>query len=92
MTIVALQRFKLWLINLDPTQGSEINKPRPCVVLSPNGMNRYLRTVTIAALTSTRGEYPPRVECAFQGKKGQVALAHLRSVDKNPLGSERAYR
>ena len=49
MAVVAVQRFEVWLINLDPTQGSEINKTRPCVVLSPDEMNRYLRTVTIAA-------------------------------------------
>ncbi|WP_235917524.1 type II toxin-antitoxin system PemK/MazF family toxin [Hymenobacter busanensis] len=77
-----MQRFEVWLINLDPTQGSEINKTRPCVVLSPDEMNRYLRTVTIAALTSTRRDYPSRVDCTFQGKAGQVALDHIRSVDK----------
>lgn len=85
MGVVAVQRFEVWLVNLDPTQGSEINKTRPCVVLSPDEMNRYLRTVTIAALTSTRRDYPSRVDCSFQGKDGQVALDHLRSVDKTRL-------
>ena len=85
MAVVAVQRFEVWLINLDPTQGSEINKTRPCVVLSPDEMNRYLRTVTIAALTSTRRDYPSRVDCTFQGKEGQIALDHLRSVDKTRL-------
>ena len=83
--MVAVQRFEVWLINLDPTQGSEINKTRPCVVLSPDEMNRYLRTVTIAALASTRRDYPSRVDCIFQGKEGQVALDHIRSVDKTRL-------
>ncbi len=55
------------------------------MVLSPDEMNRYLRTVTIAALTSTRREYPSRVDCTFQGKEGQVALDHIRSVDKTHL-------
>ncbi|TGE20980.1 type II toxin-antitoxin system PemK/MazF family toxin [Hymenobacter metallicola] len=85
MAVVAVQRFEVWLVNLDPTQGSEINKTRPCVVLSPDEMNRYLRTVTIAALTSTQREYPSRVDCSFQGKQGQVALDHIRSVDKTRL-------
>jgi len=83
--VVAVQRFEVWLVNLDPTQGSEINKTRPCVVLSPDEMNRYLRTVTIAALTSARRDYPSQVDCTFQGKEGQVALDHLRSVDKTRL-------
>ncbi|UOQ75116.1 type II toxin-antitoxin system PemK/MazF family toxin [Hymenobacter cellulosilyticus] len=85
MAVVAVHRFEVWLVNLDPTQGSEINKTRPCVVLSPDEMNRYLRTVTIAALTSTQREYPSRVDCTFQGKQGQVALDHIRSVDKTRL-------
>jgi mRNA interferase MazF len=85
MAVVAVQRFEVWLINLDPTQGREINKTRPCLVLSPDEMNRHLRTVTIAALTSTRRRYPSRVDCAFQDKEGQVALDHIRSVDKTRL-------
>ena len=85
MAVVAVQRFEVWLINLDPTQGSEINKTRPCVVISPNELNHYLRTVTIAALTSVGRDYPSRVACQFQGKAGQVALDHIRSVDKSRL-------
>lgn len=80
--VAAPQRFEVWLVNLDPTQGSEINKTRPCVVISPDELNRYLRTVTIAALTSAARSYPSRVSCQFQGKAGQVALDHIRSVDK----------
>ena len=79
------QRFDVWLVNLDPTQGSEINKTRPCVVISPDELNRYLRTVTVAALTSSVRTYPSRVDCQFQGKAGQVALDHIRSVDKSRL-------
>ena len=80
-----MQRFEVRLINLDPTQGSEINKTRPCAVLSPDEMNRHLRTVIIAALTSTRRDYPFRADCSFQDQKGQVALDHLRSVGKTCL-------
>ena len=86
MAVVAAPlRFEVWLVNLDPTQGSEINKTRPCVVISPDELNRYLRTVIIAALTSKARNYPSRVDCQFQGKDGQVALDHLRSVDKSRL-------
>lgn len=86
MAVVAEpQRFEVWLVNLDPTQGSEINKTRPCVVISPDELNRHLRTVIIAALTSTSRNYPSRVDCQFQGKAGQVALDHIRSVDKTRL-------
>ena len=83
--VTAPQRFEVWLVNLDPTQGSEINKTRPCVVISPDELNRYLRTVIIAALTSTARSYPSRIDCQFQGKAGQVALDHIRSVDKSRL-------
>ncbi|WP_170121922.1 type II toxin-antitoxin system PemK/MazF family toxin [Hymenobacter nivis] len=75
----------MWLVNLDPTQGSEINKTRPCVVVSPDELNRHLRTVIVAALTSASRNYPSRAACQFQGKNGQVALDHLRSVDKARL-------
>ena len=83
--VAAPQRFEVWLVNLDPTQGSEINKTRPCVIISPDELNRYLRTVIIAALTSSPRAYPSRVNCEFQGKAGQVALDHIRSVDKTRL-------
>jgi mRNA interferase MazF len=83
--MVGPARFEVWLVNLDPTQGSEINKTRPCVVISPDEMNRHLRTVIIAALTSTRRDYPSRVDCVFQRKEGQVVLDHIRSVDKTRL-------
>ncbi len=86
MAVVAAPlRFEVWLVNLDPTLGSEINKTRPCVVISPDELNRYLRTVTIAALTSSSRSYPSRVDCQFQGRSGQVALDHIRSVDKARL-------
>lgn len=83
--VAAPQRFEVWLVNLDPTQGSEINKTRPCVVISPDELNRFLRTVTIAALTSAQRAYPSRVDCQFQGRAGQVALDQIRSVDKSRL-------
>lgn len=83
--VATIQRFEVWLVNLDPTQSSETSKTRPCVVISPDELNRYLRTVIIAALTSTQQAYPSRVDCQFQGKAGQVALGHIRSMDKTRL-------
>lgn len=79
------QRFEVWLVNLDLTQGSEINKTRPCIIISLNELNQPLRTVTIAALTSAQRPYPSRVNCQSQGKAGQVALDHIQSVDKSLL-------
>lgn len=77
----APRRFEVWLVNLDPTMGSEIAKTRPCVVVSPDVANKFLRTVLIAPLTHTRKRYPTRVDCQFQQQTGQVALDQIRAVD-----------
>ncbi|GAB4032576.1 type II toxin-antitoxin system PemK/MazF family toxin [Spirosoma jeollabukense] len=82
---VVVDRFDVWLVTLDPTRGSEIAKTRPCIIISPDSVNRYLNTVTIAPLTSTRKPYPTRVDCHFDGKEGQVTLDQARSVDKSRL-------
>jgi len=73
---------EVWLISLDPTQGSEIRKTRPCLVVSPDETNRHLRTVIIAPLTKAERPYPTRVAVTFQGKRGHVALDQLRAVDR----------
>ena len=78
-------RFEVHLIDLDPTQGSEIRKTRPCVVVSPDEMNRHLRSIIIAPMTSTLRGYPSRVNFTFQRKHGQVALDQIRTVDKSRL-------
>ena len=75
-------RFDVFLVNLDPTVGSEIQKTRPCLVVSPDEMNRAVRTVIIAPLTSQGRAYPTRVACTFGGKAGQVVLDQLKTVDK----------
>jgi mRNA interferase MazF len=77
-----VRRFDVYLISLDPTVGSEIKKTRPCVVISPDEMNRNIQTVIIAPLTSTVRAYPTRVNISFQEKKGQIVLDQLRTVDK----------
>ena len=76
------KRFEVWLIDLNPVVGSEISKTRPCIVISPNEVNKALATVTIAAMTSASKPYPNRVDCTFQNKSGQIALDQIRSVSK----------
>jgi mRNA interferase MazF len=78
-------RFDVFLIRLDPTEGSEIQKTRPCLVISPDSMNRHLSTVIVAPMTTKGRNYPSRVECLFEGKDGQVVLDQVRSVDKARL-------
>ena len=82
---MVVKRFDVYLVNLDPTIGSEIKKTRPCLVISPDEMNRNIRTVIIAPMTSARKEYPTRVSCTFQKKKGQIVLDQLRTIDKSRL-------
>jgi len=79
------RRFEVHLISLDPTKGSEIRKTRPCVIISPDEMNKHIRTVIIAPMTSTIKNYPTRVLTTFQGKKGQIVLDQIRTVDKSRL-------
>ncbi len=77
-----VNRFEVYLINLDPSVGSEIRKRRPCLVVSPDEMNHNIRTVIVAPLTTKGQPYPTRVECRFRGKLGQVVLDQIRTVDK----------
>jgi len=76
---------EVWLVCLDPVVGSEIRKTRPCLIISPNEMNFYLRTIIVAPMTTGERPYPTRVPVAFQGKRGQVALDQLRAVDRTRL-------
>ena len=82
---MVIKRFDVYLINLDPTIGSEIQKTRPCLVISPDIINRFIRTVIVAPMTSQGTAYPTRVACKFQGKQGQVVLDQIRTVDKTRL-------
>ena len=79
------RRFDIYLINLDPTIGSEIKKVRPCVVVSPDEMNGHIRTVIVAPMTTKGHPYPTRVRCRFAGKQGEIALDQIRAVDKSRL-------
>jgi mRNA interferase MazF len=81
----AVSRFEVYLVRLDPTQGSEIRKTRPCLVISPDEMNRHLRTVIIAPMTTHGRPYPSRVAVTFSGTSGQVVLDQIRTIDKTRL-------
>lgn len=82
---IAPRQDEVWLVVLDPTQRAEIQKTRPCLVISPDEMNQYLRTVIISPITTVTRPYPTRVAVRFQGKRGQVALDQLRAVDRQRL-------
>jgi mRNA interferase MazF len=82
---VVVKRFDVFLVNLDPTIGSEIKKTRPCVIVSPDEMNRNIATVIIAPMTTKGKAYPTRVVCQFQGKDGQIVLDQIRTIDKTRL-------
>lgn len=77
-----VKRFDVCLVTLDPTVGHEIKKTRPCLVISPDEMNRYIRTVIVAPMTTKGKKYPTRISCTFQKKKGQIVLDQIRTVDK----------
>ena len=77
-----MNRFDVYLVALDPTLGSEIKKTRPCLIVSPDEANRHLATVIVAPMTTKGHDYPTRVPCTFQGKRGQIVLDQLRTVDK----------
>jgi len=82
---MVVNRFDVYLINLDPTIGSEIQKARPCLIISPDEMNRHIRTVIVAPMTTAGKDYPTRVSCKFKKKKGRIVLDQIRTIDKTRL-------
>ena len=80
----SIHRFDIWLVRLDPAKGTEIKKTRPCVIISPDEMSS-LQTAIIAPMTSKGFNFPTRIQCTFQGKKGLILLDQLRAVDKSRL-------
>ena len=82
---MVVNRFDVFLTNLDPMVGSEIQKTRPCLIISPDEMNRHIRTVIVAPMTTAGKDYPTRVSCEFQRKKGQIVLDQIRTIDKSRL-------
>ncbi|MEA3360094.1 MAG: type II toxin-antitoxin system PemK/MazF family toxin [Thermodesulfobacteriota bacterium] len=82
---MVVNRFDVYLTNLDPTVGSEIQKARPCLVISPDEINRHIRTVIVAPMTTVGRDYPTRVPCKFKKKNGQIVLDQIRTIDKRRL-------
>jgi mRNA interferase MazF len=80
-----MKRFDVYLVTLDPTVGAELQKTRPCLIISPDEMNDYIQTVIVAPLTTKGRAYPSRVATRFQGKDGQIVLDQMRTVDKRRL-------
>lgn len=80
-----LNQYQIVLVNLHPTIGSEMKKTRPCVIISPNEMNKYLQTIVVAPMTSTSKPYPTRVEIKHQKKKGWIVLDQIRTIDRNRI-------
>jgi len=78
-------RFEIYIVNLDPTVGSEIKKTRPCVIVSPNEMNHNINTVIIAPMTTKGKKYPTRVKVQFNGLEGLIVLDQIRTVDRKRL-------
>jgi mRNA interferase MazF len=80
-----LKQYSVILVNLDPTVGSEIKKTRPCVIISPNEMNKYLRTIIVAPMTTNKKIYPTRVSVKSNGKDGMVAIDQIRTIDRQRI-------
>jgi mRNA interferase MazF len=80
-----LNQYQIVLVNLDPTIGSEIKKTRPCVIISPDEMNKYLRTIILAPMTTTSRKYPTRIEVKHDAKIGWIVLDQIRTVDKQRI-------
>lgn len=85
MAVVAVSRFEVYLVSLDPTLGHEIRNTRPCVVISPDEMNHHIGTVIVAPMATQGRDYPTRIALSFQRKKGQIVLDQIRTVDKARL-------
>ena len=80
-----IKQYQIILVNLDPTVGSEIKKARPCVVISPNEMNKYLRTIVIAPMTTSSKKYPTRVQIKHDNKIGWIVLDQIRTIDRQRI-------
>lgn len=80
-----LKQYLVVLVNLDPTIGSEIKKTRPCVIISPNEMNKYLNTIVLAPMTTNLKKYPTRVSVKHLRKNGMIAIDQIRTVDKTRI-------
>ena len=82
---MVINQYEVYLVDLDPTQGSEIQKTRPCLVISPNEMNHFIKTIIIAPMTTKSHKYPTRIEINFENKNGWIVLDQIRTIDKSRL-------
>jgi mRNA interferase MazF len=82
---MVVNRFDVYLTNLDPAVGSEIQKTRPCLIISPDEMNRHIRTVIVAPMMTAGKDYPTRIACRFKKKNGLIVLDQIRTIDKMRL-------
>ncbi len=80
-----VKQYQIVLVNLDPTIGSEIKKTRPCVIISPNEMNKYLRTIIVAPMTTNSKKYPTRIEVKHDRKIGWIVIDQIRTIDKQRI-------
>lgn len=80
-----LKQYSIVLVNLDPTIGSEIKKTRLCVILSPNEINKFLKTVVVAPMTTNLRKYPTRLNVKHNGKNGMIAIDQIRTIDKTRI-------
>ena len=83
--MVDINRFDILLVSFDPSQGHEIKKTRPCVIISPNEMNKYIKTIIVAPMTSKIRNYPTRIPVVFDSKEGTIALDQIRTIDKSRI-------
>jgi len=83
--MVDINRFDILLVSFDPSQGHEIKKTRPCVIVSPNEMNKYIKTLIVAPMTSKIRNYPTRIPVVFDSKEGTIALDQIRTIDKSRI-------
>lgn len=86
--MVEVKQYDIHWIGLDPTKGSEMSKTRPCVIVSPDELNRFLRTIVIVPITSTVKSYPWRVKCMILEKEGSMATDQIKVVDRSRIGSK----
>ena len=82
---MVISRFEVYLVRLDPTEGHEMQKTRPCLIISPDEMNRHISTIIVAPMTTRGNPYPTRIPVKFRRKSGQIVLDQIRTVDKSRL-------
>ena len=80
-----LKQYFIVLVNLDPTVGNEIKKNRPCVIISPDEINKFLNTIVVAPMTTNIKKYPTRIEVKHDNKKGMIAIDQIRTIDKSRI-------